>query len=150
MAAHCKRGTIMRRSKLAGKKKTGDCQRRPDLLAHLPSLAPDRQFAGVPEPLARAALLRHGGTTSAQRARCHRARAGEEQSWRGRKNRTGRGLTQDTSSAPRRPIETLAMAESKPVQPAKLLLLLLAFLAYSGAHLLNNTLLAGARADAWL
>jgi membrane protease YdiL (CAAX protease family) len=38
------------------------------------------------------------------------------------------------------------MADSKPVQPAKLLLLLLAFLAYSGAHLLNNTLLAGAQA----
>src|SRR5262245_3304430 len=42
------------------------------------------------------------------------------------------------------------MAESRPVQPAKLLLLLLAFLAYCGAHLLNNTLLAGEQARAAL
>src|SRR5262245_27648439 len=69
--------------------------------------------------------------------------------------RPGQGrepLAQDTraSSAPRRPIETLAMADSRPVPPAKVLVLLLAFLAYSGAQLLNDTLLAGPQGRAVL
>lgn len=42
------------------------------------------------------------------------------------------------------------MVEIRPVQPAKVLVLLLALLAYSGAHLLNHTLLAGAQARAVL